>query len=254
MARQACARARRQGRGSALPRVLRLAAEAWGDAPLPEQLGLPVPHGGRLLPWRGLLLPRGARLLRRLSAPSALGVRVPHAGAGLHCGGFLPAPFAAWRVPPASRAGPCWWCGRPGPRHLGGHRHPGDQARHRRGLRAGVPSARELKAAPGLQRQPEQGAVSAAARLAQARAQRPQIPEQAARRQARGPVGVLLPRALPPQGSARVEVLWVLALAQQAPWRRVPARARVPPGPGQGRVRRARQCRAAPGLAPRRAF
>jgi hypothetical protein len=87
-------------------------------------------------------------------------------------------------------------------------------------------------------------------------AQRPQVPAQAARRQARGPVGVLLPRVLPPPGSARVEVLQVLALAPQAPWRRVPARARqpVPPGPGQGRVRRARQCRAAPGLAVLRAF
>ena len=103
----------------------------------------------------------------------------------------------------------------------------------------GVPLARVLKAAPGLQWQPERGAVSEP------------VAAWAARRQARGPAAVLFPRALPPQGSARVEVLRVLALAQQAPWRRVPARARqrVPPGPGQGHVRRAHQYLGAPGLA-----
>jgi hypothetical protein len=98
--------------------------------------------------------------------------------------------------------------------------------------------ARGLKAAPGLQRQPEQGAVSepAAARMVPVQAEPPLAPApvQAPQRRTRGPVGVLLPRALPPPGSARVEVLRVLALAQQAPWRRVPARARQQVLPGLG--------------------
>lgn len=272
----ACAQAHPPARDQVLRQALRLAAAARGDALLPPQRALLLQRGGRLLPWRGLLLPRGARLLRRQSAPSAPGVRVPHAGAALRSGGFLPAPAGAWRVPPGSAAGPCWWCGRLGHRRLGGHRHRGARARLRCGQRAGVPSVRGLKAALGAQRQPEQGLAPepASARLAQvqpppARGPLARAPLRRARRLAR----VSLPRALQPPGSARVgqgAVLRVLALVQLAPWLRVPLlalrapwlRAPVPeralraplPGLAQGRVRRARQYPGAPGLALPRAF
>jgi hypothetical protein len=124
-----------------------------------------------------------------------------------------------------------------------------------------VPSARGLTAALGLQRRPEQGAVSepAAARLVQVQAKPPLAPApvRVARRRARGPVGASLAQALPPQGSARAGRVVVLRLpARQAPWRWVQALAQQQglPGPGQAHARRARQCQAAPGLAVLRAF
>jgi hypothetical protein len=171
----------------------------------------------------------------------------------LRCGGFLPAPFDAWRVPPGSRAGPCWWYGRLGRRHLGGHRHPGAQARHWRGLPAGAPSARGLMAVLGAERQP----AAAPARLLQVQpplAQQRRAQARVPRRQARGLGGASLPLALPPPGSALEGALRGRARARQAPWRRVPVLVwqQVPPGPGQGHARREHQCQAVPGLAPQR--
>jgi hypothetical protein len=228
-----------------------LAAGGRGDVPLPLRCGLPAPHGGRLLPWRGLLLRRGARLLPRRTAPSVLGVRGLHAGAALRCGGFLQAPFDAWRVPPGSRAGRCWWSGRLGPRHLGGHRHRCAPARRPRGPQAGVPWARGLNLAPGAQWQP---GPAAARPLRPPLARQRRAQARAPRRQARLLPGASLPLALPPTGSAREGALRGLARARQAPWRRVPALVwqKVPPGPGQGRARREHRFRDVPGLAPPR--
>jgi hypothetical protein len=172
----------------------------------------------------------------------------------LRCGGFLPAPFDAWRVPPGSRAGPCWWYGRLGRRHLGGHRHPGAQARHWRGLPAGAPSARGLMAVLGAERQPGLARLlPVQPPLAQQRRAQARVP----RRQARGLGGASLPLALPPPGSAREGRAVAprgLARARQAPWRRVSAleRRQASQGPGQGRARQAHQCQAVPGLAPLR--